>query len=243
MKLIINADDFGLSTPVNKAIDICVKNGWIQRTTLMINMPQTKEAVKLAKQNKYMNKVGLHINLIEGIPLTDKIKQTSLCNDHGEFNGLFFKITSHRFFLKKDEREAVKEEVEAQIKRYISYGFETIHMDSHQHSHVNMSVFFTILNLAQKYNFKSIRLSRNLPVSEIKGMKNIYKKFINQKIIQFNKSYFCGNTRQFFGSKGDCEKENINKTKFEDSIVEMMVHPTAYNGKIIDNFTHMRLFD
>ena len=78
MQIIINADDFGLSKDVNEAIDICIKKDYIQRTTLMVNMPQTLEAVKLAKDGGYLNKVGLHINLIEGIPLTPDIKKTEL---------------------------------------------------------------------------------------------------------------------------------------------------------------------
>ena len=107
MELLINADDFGMSVSVNEAIDICIKNNWIQRTTIMVNMPQTEEAVYLARKNKYLDKVGLHINLVEGMPLTHKIRQTSLCNETGEFDSLFFKNFIHRFYLKKAERKQV----------------------------------------------------------------------------------------------------------------------------------------
>lgn len=244
MELTINADDFGLSSSVNQAIDICIKNKWIHRTTIIVNMRQTEEAVNLAEQNGYMEKVGLHINLVEGIPLTEKIRHTPLCDADGQFNGLFFKKLSHRFYLEKEIRKAIEEEVEAQIKKFIACGFEAIHIDSHQHSHTNVSVFSSILRLALKYNFKSMRLSRNLPVSEMKGIKNIYKKYINRKIIRFNNANRPNqNVRQFFGSEKDCKREDFgNKPEFGNAIIEMMVHPTMLNGKIFDSCTNQRLF-
>lgn len=244
MQIIINADDFGLSKDVNKAIDICIKKDYIQRTTLMVNMPQTLEAVKLAKDGGYLNKVGLHINLIEGIPLTSDIKKTGLCDESGEFKGAFFKDSKHRIWLTKKEKYAVIKEVESQIRKYKKMGFPIIHLDSHQHSHVNVSVLFIVLKLAKKYGFKSIRLSRNIPRSEIRGIKKIYKDFVNRKIISFNKIFDHQYESQFFGSKRDCEFENVyNKKEYENAIIEMMVHPIIRSGKIVDNFTGLKLFD
>lgn len=244
MQIIINADDFGLSKDVNEAIDICIKKDYIQRTTLMVNMPQTLEAVKLAKDRGYLNKVGLHINLIEGIPLTSDIKKTELCNENGEFKGTFFKVSTHRIWLTKKEKDAVIEEIESQIKKYKELGFPIMHLDSHQHSHVNISVLFIVLKLAKKYGFKSIRLSRNIPQSEIKGIKKIYKDFVNRKIISFNKIFNHQYESQFFGSKRDCEFEDIhNKKEYENATIEMMVHPIIRNGMIVDNFTGLKLFD
>lgn len=242
--LIINADDFGLSDKVNTAIDICLKNNWIQRTTLMVNMPDTLKAVELSKSGNYIDKVGLHINLIEGVPLTLNIRKTSFCNNIGEFNGKFFKNLKNRFILSPFEKKAVEQEIEEQIKKFISLGFKPNHLDSHQHSHTNISIFFIILKLARKYDFHSIRLSRNIPVKEITGLKKIYKNFINKKIIKFNDRINKNYSKQFFGSKEDCEKENIiNNSKYKNISIEMMIHPTIKNGKIIDNFTYEELFN
>lgn len=244
MQIIINADDFGLSKDVNEAIDICIKKDYIQRTTLMVNMPQTLEAVKLAKDGRYLAQVGLHINLIEGIPLTSDIKKTELCNENGEFKGDFFKNNKNRIWLTKKEKHAVNKEIESQIKEYKELGFPINHLDSHQHSHVNISVLFIVLKLAKKYGFKSIRISRNIPQNEIKGIKKIYKDFVNRKIISFNKTFSHQCESQFFGSKRDFEIENIyNKKEYENATIEMMVHPVIRDGMIVDNFTGLKLFD
>ena len=244
MKIIINADDFGLSKDVNEAIDICITKGYIQRTTLMVNMPYTDEAVSMARTGKYLDKIGLHLNLIEGIPLTSNIKKTKLCNENGEFSGLFFKNMKNRILVSKSEKDALTEEIEAQMNKFIRFGFSVLHLDSHQHSHVNNSILFIVINLAKKYGFQSIRLSRNLPKREIKGFKKIYKDFVNEKIISYNNLFYNEYKEQFFGSKRDYEVENVpNKEEYKNTLIEVMVHPVISNGIITDNFTGEKLFD
>lgn len=49
-KIIINADDFGISHEVNHAVVYCFKNKMINQTTLLVNMDFTMEAVSLAKR-------------------------------------------------------------------------------------------------------------------------------------------------------------------------------------------------
>ena len=70
MQWIINADDFGLSQEVNSAVVQCFRDGTIDRTTLLVNMPQTDAACALAREHGFFDRVGLHINLVEGTPLT-----------------------------------------------------------------------------------------------------------------------------------------------------------------------------
>ena len=59
MKLILNADDFGLSQSVNKGIVECLQNGLVTSTTMMMNTPYTDEAIKLAKEHNIKN-IGIH---------------------------------------------------------------------------------------------------------------------------------------------------------------------------------------
>ena len=67
---------------------------------------------------------------------------------------------------------------------------------------------------------------------------------MNRKIISFNKIFNHQYESQFFGSKRDCEYENVrNKKEYENATIEMMVHPVIRNGMIIDNFTGLKLFD
>lgn len=88
--LIINADDLGLSESVNDAIVYCLKNEYIDRATLMVNMPGTQDAINKIISNSLQDKIGLHINLTEGRPLTTKIINTEFCED-GFMTGKIFK--------------------------------------------------------------------------------------------------------------------------------------------------------
>ena len=49
-RLIVNADDFGISHEVNEAISLCFMKGYINQTTIMVNMPFFCEAIEMAKK-------------------------------------------------------------------------------------------------------------------------------------------------------------------------------------------------
>lgn len=229
--VVINADDFGISQSVNDAIEECFRKKYINQTTLMVNMPYTEDAVGKAFSCGFDDKVGLHLNLIEGMPLTEEIKKTELCDDIGAFNGNIMKQKKNRFLLKRRTRKALKIEIEAQIKKYLQYGFQLKHIDSHEHSHTNWSVLWLLLSIVRKFGFKSIRLSRNIPQEEIKGMKKYYKIILNTVIMKFNS--FEANYRNvhYFGSMMDY----IHSKGLIGEEQEIMLHPIKQkNGRVVD---------
>lgn len=233
MKVIINADDFGLSTEVNRAITYCFGKGYISQTTIMVNMPYADEAAEIAKKNGFYDKVGIHINLVQGQPLTEKIKKTSLCNDSGEFNNALMKGTK-RFVLTSEEKKAVAIEIQAQIERYLNYGFPLKHIDSHRHAHTNMSVLKILIPIAKNNGFKSMRLSRNL-LSKNKAsvLKKIYKKRVNALIMRFNGE--CGPNG--FGTMPDFSTRYRNAKLVDiDSTdyIEIMTHPVYRENELVD---------
>lgn len=231
-KKLINADDFGISNDVNLAIKECFLNKYIDRTTIMVNMENFDQAVDIARKYNFFNRVGLHINLIEGVPLTESIKSTGFCTD-GRFNGSFLKKTLNRFYLNKNDSKALKIELSAQMEKYIATGFTLKHIDSHEHSHTNPSVARILLPLAKKYEFNSVRLSRNIPNKSIRGMKAIYKSLFNIRISRFNHRGIGEMTDvKAFGSLEDYENAIKNGEKYLK--VELMVHPILVNGKIVD---------
>ena len=85
-KLIVNADDFGLTNGVNRAIIEGHARGAITSATLMANMPAFDAAVRLAKDHPSLG-VGLHFNITQGPPVADASRVGSLIDDGGEFWG------------------------------------------------------------------------------------------------------------------------------------------------------------
>ena len=70
-KIIVNADDFGISKEVNEGIVKGFQDGIISSTTVMANMPEFEEAMNLAKKNSKLG-VGVHLNVIDGKALAIK---------------------------------------------------------------------------------------------------------------------------------------------------------------------------
>lgn len=220
MKYILNADDFGQTYSVNRAITECFDEGTVTRTSVMVNMPPYEEAKRLARENGFYDKIGLHINLLKGVPLTKEILGVPSFSDGKEFNAQIFKKRRLLFFLTPRERRAVRCEVEAQIERYISDGFPLMHADSHGHVHTFPSLRRLVMKALKKHGFVSTRISRNLAVRS-SGLRHIFKSHTNKKIRKTFRS------TEYFGSLGDAFSDFSLHTD-EDGVTEIMLHPNYY---------------
>jgi len=220
---VINADDFGYSESVNRAIVYCLDNGLITQTTVMVNMPGYNDAKQMSKEKKLIGKVGLHLNLSEGIPLTDLIKKQSLfCDSEGKFNGAFRRSKRCYLWLKPSERRAISLEIEAQMHRYIDAGFTMMHIDSHHHVHTIPALQMLVIRLAKEHNFKSMRISRNVYTG--KGRYKLLLKFYeNRRILK----YF-DTTRKFVSAS------IFERLSIEENSIELMVHPDYIEDRLVD---------
>jgi len=226
MRYIINADDFGRTKTVNDAIMFGFVNGYLSRTTAMVNMPFFDEAVKISEEHGFKDKVGLHINITSGVPLTDDIKNYDLfCDEKGIFNGKLFDKKYMFSRLKKGERNALVKEIDAQIEKFFASGFTLLHADSHGHVHTFEAVSKIILKELKKYGFKSVRISRNI---KVKGAKKAYKKLKNIKFMRFNRKN--GSHCDYFDSYKVVE-QNYDWLNREEGICEIMLHPNSYEGQ------------
>src|SRR4030066_295788 len=82
--LIVNADDFGMSEEISDGIITAHLEGIVTSTSLMVNMPDAKRAVRLAQQTPSLD-VGMHLNMTEGHPVLPPEKVPTLVNNTGEF--------------------------------------------------------------------------------------------------------------------------------------------------------------
>ena len=127
MKLIVNADDFGMSRGVNLGIIEAHKNGIVTSTTLMVTMPEVEQALLLARDCPNLG-IGLHLNCTLGKPLTDC---KSLIKDSGEF----YKPRENPNQALFDEEEIYRE-FSAQYDLFVrQVGRKPTHLDSHLYAH------------------------------------------------------------------------------------------------------------
>ncbi|PAR28467.1 chitin disaccharide deacetylase [Vibrio metoecus] len=142
MKVIFNADDFGLTPGVNEGIVKAHHDGVVKSTTLMVGMDAEQHAVELAKQYPEL-KIGLHLRFTTGRPLTGEKNLT-------HENGLF---TSYRDFWKRRDYQplAIYHEAVAQVEHFLQLGLTLSHLDSHHHAHTHPQFAPIIYEVAQKY--------------------------------------------------------------------------------------------
>ena len=233
ISVIINADDFGYSPSVNKAIADCFAQKLINRTTIMVNMPFAEEAARIARENNFFDSVGLHINLTEGKALSDKCAKSVLCDENGYFKGTFHIPFKSRLYLCKSVREAIFCETEAQIKKYLDMGFTLMHADSHNYTHSYFSVYSQVSKLLKKYHFTSTRISRNVTEEKISLPFRIYKTLFNSIIKNLKTGKGKIHTTKYFCSVQDFIASG-NKEEIRQSL-ELMTHPDYIDGVLTDN--------
>jgi hypothetical protein len=216
-KIIVNADDFGMSAETNRAIVEAFENNVISSTTLMTNMPGFDEACELAHRHRLLGKIGLHLNLTSGYPLSAPIRRCPrLCDEKG-----LFRHRQTRFRLSKDERFAIETEMGAQIQACLDRGLSPTHLDSHHHVHTEWPIGAAAITVARQYGIKAIRLSRNCG-SGMTVLRKLYKLAYNTRL----RMYGLAKTR-YFGSSADTRE--ILATVSGD--VEVMVHLTSESAE------------
>lgn len=225
--IIVNADDFGYSQNVNEAITEAFTLGYINQTTLMVNMPAASSALILARKNGFFNKIGLHLNLTEGTPITSGMKQCDLFCEDGLFKGNIRSLVKKP--MKRMACEILKDEIKAQIERYLEFGLPLCHLDSHHHVHTELLIFRLIESVLSKEStdFRSIRIARNLCGHKLSSLpKTLYKHLFN---LSLKKHY---NVTDYFGSYQDFIdfKTIIRPGK----TCEIMVHPVLADGILMD---------
>lgn len=143
MFVIFNADDFGLTSGVNRGIiDSCV-HGVVKSSTLMVDMGAQNDALKQHKEVPEL-KLGLHVRLTAGVPVT---RADSLSTSSGEF------LRQTDFWQKQDfiEQELF-DEISGQVQLFQSTGLALSHIDSHHHAHTHPSVLPVISEIAHSLN-------------------------------------------------------------------------------------------
>jgi chitin disaccharide deacetylase len=152
-RLIVNADDFGLTSGVNRAIAEGNTHGIITSATLMANSQAFAEAANFAKQSPRL-KIGCHIVLIDGIPIRDDVP--SLTNGTSRFR-TSLKDFAQAAALKRIAADEIQREAEAQICKLQASGLDVTHVDTHKHTHLFPHVLRAVIRAAKTCGVRAIR--------------------------------------------------------------------------------------
>jgi predicted glycoside hydrolase/deacetylase ChbG (UPF0249 family) len=160
-RLIISADDFGLTAGINEGIIRCAREGIVTSASIMANMPAFDNAVTLAKQCPTLV-TGIHLNLVKGSPLQPAGEVGSLVDNEGVFYTL--PRFTLRLFSGRITLTEVEEELRSQIEKAHTAGLHITHLDSHRHFHVYPSLLQLVIQLSKEYKIKNIRCPLGLSV-------------------------------------------------------------------------------
>jgi hopanoid biosynthesis associated protein HpnK len=156
-RLIINADDFGLTSGVNRGILESHQSGVVTSSTLMACGAQFQEAVALASQVPRLS-VGCHVVLVDGAPVlsVEQLSSLAIAGSPPRFRESLIGFAGRAAAGRLDQ-EQIEQEVTAQIQKLQAAGIDVSHLDSHKHTHLFPVVLRGMLRAAKNCGVRAIR--------------------------------------------------------------------------------------
>ncbi|GAM77951.1 cellobiose phosphotransferase system ydjC-like protein [Vibrio ishigakensis] len=218
MKLIINADDFGLTAKVNEAIVRCMRFGLVRSTTIMMNQPGVEDAID-RYHNGQVPEIGLHLTLTAGKPLTNSSEIPDLVNSEGNF------LSRSALSKKKAiDKAQILRELTAQYQAAISSGLKLNHLDSHHFATIYPNLKEAFIEFANQIGLPC----RRVDVIE-EGQQNLVVNTPDEFDISF---YGEGATLDAFKSR-----LLEHKAKHPNGVVEFMCHPGLNDDAILETLS------
>jgi hopanoid biosynthesis associated protein HpnK len=155
-KLILNADDLGLSPEVNAAIEQAHREGVLTAASLMVGEPAVAEGVEVARRNPRLA-VGLHLTLTDGTPTLPPERIPALVQPNGRFRddmaglGLILAISAAA-------RAQLRAEIAAQFAAFRAAGLACDHLNAHKHYHLHPIIAAIAFAEAARNGVRAVRI-------------------------------------------------------------------------------------
>lgn len=158
-RLVVTADDFGLSREVNEAVEIAHRGGILTAASLMVGTPGFGDAVARARTLPAL-RVGLHLALVDAPPVLPPGELPDLVDPAtGRFR-LDMAASGAGMFFRSSARRQLAAEVEAQFAAYARTGLRLDHVNAHRHFHLHPTIASTMLDVGRRYGMRAVRVPR-----------------------------------------------------------------------------------
>ena len=155
-RLILNADDFGLTRGINRAIAELHSAGVLPSATLMAAGPAFDDAIAVARAHPSLG-VGCHIVFTDGAPVSPPSSIRSLLAPDGKnFRPSLVDFLQALLLGRINEDEVAREAV-AQIEKLQRAGIHPTHIDTHKHTHLFPAIARPLLQVADRCGIRAIR--------------------------------------------------------------------------------------
>jgi chitin disaccharide deacetylase len=188
-RLIVNADDFGFTAGINRAIVEAHTRGIVTSSTVMANGRAFEDAARSAATLPRLS-VGCHVVLIDGTPVLDRgllpSITTSSASDSRFRDGL--KSFAVRALAGRLNPHEIEIEVSAQIRKLQSAGVSVSHVDTHKHTHLFPAVLRPLLRAARDCGVRAIRNpfgpSKPLKSSALLARPSLWTRYAEVRILR-----------------------------------------------------------
>ena len=159
-RVILSADDFGLSIGVNEAVEQAHRTGLLSTASLMVAGPAAADAVRRARALPGLH-VGLHLVVVEG-PAADPAAAPGLVDAAGQFpsDQLRLGVT---YFARAAIRRQLRHEIRAQYNAFAATGLRLDHANAHKHMHLHPTVGRMMIEVGQEFGLPAIRIPAEPP--------------------------------------------------------------------------------
>jgi predicted glycoside hydrolase/deacetylase ChbG (UPF0249 family) len=192
-KIIINADDYGLTPSVSKGIRDAHLNGILTSTTAMATGFSVENDAKLLIDECPLLGIGVHLTLTSLSSVLPKDQISTIVNNDGNFFSLKELIANKENI---DETELYNE-WKAKIEKLLSLGLPIDHLDSHHYvCYLNKKTLNIMIKLAKEYNF---HVRTPVCPDNNKTLKQDAEWLLNKEDVKFPSTFYADFTIQ----KGD----------------------------------------
>jgi hopanoid biosynthesis associated protein HpnK len=155
-RLIINADDFGLTPGINRAIEELNDAGVLTSATLMANGLAFEDAIAIASTRPNLG-VGCHVVLTDGVPVSPPESIPTLLGSDGRSFRPSLREFVQALLLGRIRQEDITREALAQIQKLQRAGIRITHFDTHKHTHLFPQVARPLLAVAEQTGIHAVR--------------------------------------------------------------------------------------
>ena len=155
-RVLLTADDFGLTPSVNEAVERAHRAGVLHAASLMVAGSAAADAVRRARTMPDLQ-VGLHLVVIEGAAVLWPAEIPDLVDAQGWFPSRQFRL-GFNYAVRPRSRRQLAAEIRAQFAAFAATGLTLAHADAHKHMHLHPTVGRLMLEIGREFGLSRVRV-------------------------------------------------------------------------------------